>query len=209
MGLYADHLLPRMIDRALRRPAMMAERALATPGLHGRVLEVGFGSGLNLPVYPPEVEHVWALDPAPLGQKLARKRVAAFHGTVEFLPFDRERIPLPDGSADGVLSTWTLCSIPELERALGELRRVLRPEGRFHFLEHGLAPEPRVARWQRRLNPLQKRLAGGCRLDLDVDAALERGGFAIETLERHYAEGPRFASYLYRGIARPGPSNGG
>lgn len=209
MSLYADHILPRLIDRALRRPEMMAERALATPGLHGRVLEIGFGSGLNLPVYPSAVRHVWALDPAPLGRKLARERLAAFHGTVEFLPFDHERIPLPDDSADGVLSTWTLCSIPTLERALCELRRVLRPEGRFHFLEHGLAPEPRVRRWQRWLNPLQKRLAGGCRLDLDVDAALERGGFAIETLERHYGEGPRFASYLYRGVARPVRGNEG
>ena len=201
MGLYQDQVLPRCIDWVLRRKPYMELRRDVTPGLSGRVLEIGFGSGLNLPFYPKEVERVVALDPAELGRRLAEGRIRAFHAPVEFRELNCERYPLETASVDSVLSTWTLCSIPAVGEALAELRRVLRPGGRFQFLEHGVAPEPGVARWQRRLNTVHGLFTGGCRLDVDVPRLLSDAGFEIESIDTFYGTGPRFLAYMYRGVA--------
>lgn len=202
MGLYRDWILPRCIDWALGAPEFAELRREVTPGLAGRVLEIGFGSGRNLPFYPPEVERVLALDPQTAGRRLAAKRLREADVPVEFVELGEDgSYPLADGSVDSVLSTWTLCSIADLARALAEVRRVLVPGGRFHFLEHGRAPDARVARWQRRLNPVQRVVAGGCRLDLDPEPPLRGAGLELTDLESFYARGPRVASYTYRGVA--------
>jgi ubiquinone/menaquinone biosynthesis C-methylase UbiE len=179
MGIYRDHILPRGVNWVLSRPEFLELRRTVTAGLRGKVLEIGFGSGLNLPYYPPEVDRIYAVDPAKLGQKLAARRIEACPIPVEFSDLNAEVLPLETDSMDAVLSTWTLCTIPEVTNALRELRRVLRPGGRFHFLEHGLSPEANVVKWQRRLNPLQRRLAGGCQLDLKIDHLILSVGFEI------------------------------
>jgi SAM-dependent methyltransferase len=202
MGLYRDHILPRMVNLGLAGEEHTRLRARVAAGLSGRVLEVGFGSGLNLPHMPQAVTRVYAVDPATVGRKLARERLAAFHAPVEFIGLDGASLPLPDASVDAVLSTWTLCSIPEPARALAELRRVLVPGGALHFLEHGLAEEPGVVRWQRRLDPLQQFLCGGCRLVLPVDALLREAGLSVEGLQRYFIKGPKPACAMYEGRAR-------
>ncbi|MFQ5988571.1 MAG: class I SAM-dependent methyltransferase [Candidatus Methylomirabilales bacterium] len=201
MGIYRDHILPRGINWVLSRPECLEVRRTVTPGLTGQVLEIGFGSGLNLPYYPPEVDRIYAVDPATLGRKLAAKRIAACPIPVEFIDVNGETLLLETDSMDAVLSTWTLCTIPEVTHALRELRRLLKPGGRLHFLEHGLSPDADVARWQRRLNPLQKRFAAGCQLDLKIDELIRTVGFEIEALENFYMKGLKFSSYMYKGIA--------
>ncbi len=166
------------------------------------MLELGFGAGLNLPHYPSEVERIHAVDPATVGRKLARKRLAACPIPVDFSGLDGQALPLPDDSVDAALSTWTLCTIPDLRAALAEVRRVVRPGGRLHFLEHGLSPDERVARWQRRLNPIQMKLIDGCRLDRPIDAELAGAGLVVEELDNFYMKGPKFAAYMYSGAAR-------
>jgi len=143
-------------------------RARVAAGLDGEVVEVGFGSGLNIAYYPPAVHRVRAVDPATLGRKLAAKRVATSQVPAEVAGLDGQHLPVDSGSVDHVLATWTLCSIPQPERALAEIYRVLRPGGRFHFAEHGRSPDPKVARWQDRLTPIQRRLAGGCHLSRPI-----------------------------------------
>ncbi|MFQ5801592.1 MAG: class I SAM-dependent methyltransferase [Candidatus Methylomirabilales bacterium] len=201
MGIYRDHILPRGINWVLARSECLERRRTVTPGLRGKVLEVGFGSGLNLPYYPPEVDRIYAVDPATLGRKLAARRIAACPIPVEFIDVDGDKLPLETDSMDAVLSTWTLCTIPEVTKALREVRRVLKPGGRLHFLEHGLSPNADVAKWQRRLNPLQRRFAGGCRLDIKIDELIRNIGFEIEGLENFYMKGLRFGSYMYKGLA--------
>jgi ubiquinone/menaquinone biosynthesis C-methylase UbiE len=202
MGLWRDQLLPRLVDLGLRGEEHARLRARVAAGLSGRVLEIGFGSGLNLPHVPRAVTHVRAVDPALVGRRLARERLEAFHAPVEFVGLTGEALPLPDASVDAALSTWTLCTIPDPARALAEIRRVLVPGGALHFVEHGLADEPEVARWQRRLDPLQRRLFGGCRLVLPVDALMGGAGLRVERLQRYYMKGPRFACAMYEGLAR-------
>ncbi len=176
-----------------------------TAGLAGTVVEVGFGSGLNLPVYPPEVHLVYAVEPALTARRLAEERIAASHVHVEHIALRGESIPLEDGSCDGALSTFTLCTIPRVEAALDEIRRVLRPGGRFHFLEHGLSPDASVATWQRRLEPVQKRLADGCHLTRDAAGLVRSAGFEIERVESRYAKGPKPWTWLTEGAAiKPG-----
>ena len=202
MGLYRDCLLPWAIDRALDRAECRELRQRATRGLHGTVLEVGFGSGLNLPHYPGEVRRIFAVDPATFGRRLAARRLAACSKPVEFIGLDGNSIALASDTVQCALSTWTLCTIPGLVGALREIMRVLQPGGSFHFLEHGLSPDDGVARWQRRLDPLQKRLVGGCRLTVPIDDRLAEAGFAVERLETFYMKGPRINSYIYLGVAR-------
>jgi SAM-dependent methyltransferase len=212
MGLWRDHLLPRLVDKGLAGEEHARLRAAATAGLAGRVLEIGFGSGLNLQYLPPEVTRVEAVEPTPAGRKLAAPRIAAARAEVAFAGSDAQAIALPDGCIDAALSTWSLCSVGDARRALGEVRRLLVPGGRFHFVEHGLAPDAGVQRWQRRLEPLQRLLFGGCRLMLPVDALLAEAGFTLERLDTEYIAGPRFSSYVYRGVARAevhGPSDPG
>lgn len=202
MGLYRDHVLPRWVDRIMGAEELRVRRPRCLAGVRGRVLEIGFGSGHNLPFYPPEVNELLALEPSPLSRKLAAKRVAAASFPVTFLGCAAEHIPLEDASMDFVVSTCTLCTIPDVAAALREVRRVLEPGGRLHFLEHGRAPQARLARWQNRLNPIQKLLAGGCHLNRPIDELLQAAGFALDVLEHEFLpKAPRVAGYLYAGRA--------
>lgn len=173
-----------------------------TTGLSGRVVEIGFGSGLNVAAYPHEVEVVYAVEPAEVARRLAEPRIAAGTVSVEHVGLDGQRIPLADDSCDAALSTFTLCTIPDVAAALAELRRVVRPGGRFHFLEHGLSPDQPVATWQRRLEPVQRRLADGCHLTREIAELVEQAGFTIEHTASRYAKGPKPWSWFTEGVAR-------
>ncbi|HUW04446.1 MAG TPA: class I SAM-dependent methyltransferase [Acidimicrobiales bacterium] len=201
MGLYREQVLPRLVDRACGSVELAKWRARVAEGLFGTVLEIGFGSGLNVDVYPAEVELVYAVEPAATARRLAEKRVAGSHVEVEYVGLRGESIPLEDDTCDAALSTFTLCTIPDVEAALGEVRRVLRPGGRFHFLEHGLSPHESIARWQRRIEPVQKRLADGCHLTRDAAELVRAAGFEIERVESRYAAGPKPWSWFTEGVA--------
>ncbi|MGA3218607.1 MAG: class I SAM-dependent methyltransferase [Acidimicrobiales bacterium] len=201
MGLYRDHVLPRLVDRACSSGGLRRWRAEVTSGLAGRVVEIGFGSGLNVEHYPAAVEMVLAVEPAKLARRLAARRAGARAVPVRHIGLDGQAIPLPDASCDAALSTFTLCTVADPAKVLAELRRVLRQEGRLHFLEHGTAPEPSVARWQRRLDPWQRRLADGCHLTRDTLALVGQAGFIVERYEQGYAAGPKPWSYFTMGVA--------
>lgn len=201
MGLYREHVLPRLVDRACGTGELRRWREQVTAGLSGTVVEIGFGSGLNMPAYPPEVHLVYAVEPAATARRLAEQRIAESHVRVEHIALRGESIPLDDASCDGALSTFTLCTIPGVDAALAELRRVLRPGGRFHFLEHGLSPEPTIATWQRRIEPVQKRLADGCHLTRDPAELVSDAGFEIAHVESRYATGPKPWTWMTEGAA--------
>jgi ubiquinone/menaquinone biosynthesis C-methylase UbiE len=201
MGLYREHVLPHLVDATCGTPALHGWRERVTAGLHGDVLEIGFGSGLNAPHYPPAVTTVHAVEPALRARRLAEQRVSATHATVVHVGLDGARIPLADGSCDGALSTFTLCTIPEVEQALAEVRRVLRPGGTFHVLEHGVAPDGVVARAQRWLEPVQKRVADGCHLTRDPVALLEHAGFEVLELDQRYGLSRSPWTYLTLAVA--------
>ena len=201
MGFYGDRVLPRFVDVALGGRAFDEMRARVASGLHGEVLEVGFGSGRNVPHYPPSVSRVRAVDPATHGRTLAAERVAASPIPVEYVGLDGEALPLEDASVDHVLSTWTLCTIPGVERALGEMRRVLRPGGALHFIEHGRAPDPKVARWQDRLTLVQRRMFGGCHLNRRIEELVATAGFEVGRLENFFMRGPKPFGYMFEGVA--------
>ncbi len=202
MGFYEDRVLPRMIDFALGTPAHQKVRSRVVAGLEGVAVEVGFGSGPNVPFYPAGVKSVLAVDPALRGRELAADRLAASPTPVEFAGLDGQKLVFEDASADSALSTWTLCTIPDVELALAELRRVLKPGGRLHFVEHGLSPDPGVARWQQRLNRVQMFCAGGCQLKRQIAKLVEGAGFELEKLDNFYMKGPRAMTYTYEGVAR-------
>ena len=204
MGFYDDHILPRCIDVVLSTPPILRARERVTGRLAGEVLEIGFGSGLNLPYYPAAVTTIHAVDPSATGKKLAQKRVAACSIPIEWSGLDGQALALPDASVDAVLSTFTLCTIPNLPQALAELTRVLRPGGTLHFLEHGRSPEANVAKWQDRITPYYKPFAGGCHLNRAVDESLRNAGFVIEALDNYYLKGPKVGTYLYEGHASRG-----
>lgn len=207
MGFYQEHLLPRLVDRACSVAAMGRWREEVNMGLVGRVVEIGFGSGLNVDHYPPGVEIVLAVEPAATARRLAAKRIAGSATTVEHIGLDGQCIPLDDESCDSALSTFTLCTIADPRMALAELYRVLRPGGRFHFLEHGLSPDPSIASWQRRLDPWQRRLAGGCHLTRDAADLVRGAGFRLDHSKQGYAKGPKPWSWFTLGIAsKPLPS---
>lgn len=201
MGWYEEHVLPRGLAWFMARPEFTEQRSAALAGVSGRVLELGFGAGLNLPCYPDGVTEVLALEPALLNRRLARERIAASPIPVTWVGLRGEEIPLERASVDAVTSTWTMCTIPDVARALAEVRRVLRPGGCLHFLEHGLAPDPRVARWQRRLTPFSRFCGGGCHMDRAIDRLIEAAGFRVRGLEHPRMPGPRVGTYLYRGVA--------
>ncbi len=203
MGFYEDKVLPRIVDVALGSKRLGKLRRRVAAGLEGEVLEVGFGSGRNVPYYPETVTRVQAVDPATLGRRLAEERVAASSVPIEYVGLDGESLPLADASVDHVLTTWTLCTIPDVEQSLREMRRVLRPGGSVHFLEHGRAPDEKVVRWQDRLTPLQRRIAGGCHLNRPIDRLVTDAGFEITSLDRYYVPGPRFFGFMYEGVATP------
>lgn len=202
MGLWERRLLPRLIDACNNSPHAQQVRERMCAGLAGDVLEIGFGSGLNVPYYPAAVRRVLAVDPSDVGWDLAAARVAAGRVPVDRVGLDGQVLPLPDHSVDAALSTWTLCTIPDPAAALAEVRRVLKPGGRLTFVEHGLSPDAGVATWQRRLDPLQRRLVGGCRLTLPVLPLVLDAGFTVERVENEYERGaPRPLGYLYEGTA--------
>jgi ubiquinone/menaquinone biosynthesis C-methylase UbiE len=186
MGIYEEHVLPRIINVACGVKAIREHRERVCEGLGGRMVEVGFGSGLNIPYYPPTISAVVAIEPADTGWKLAGKRIAGTSIPIERAGLDGQSLPLADDSCDVALSTFTLCTIPDVDAALGEIRRVLKPGGSLHFLEHGLAPDEPVRRWQHRIEPVQKRLFGGCHLTRPVAELLTKAGFTITQLDVFY-----------------------
>ena len=186
MGIYDERVLPRIINLACNVKPLRPLRERVCGGLHGQVVEVGFGSGLNIPYYPPEVSGVAAIEPADTGWTLAAKRLAGSGVPIERKGLDGQSLPLADDSADAALSTFTLCTIPDVEAALLEIRRVLKPGGALHFLEHGLAPDESVRRWQHRLEPMQKRLFGGCHLTRPVAELLTKAGFTVTEIDTFY-----------------------
>ena len=193
--------MPRLVDRALDTPEVNARRALVCAGLRGRVLEIGFGSGLNVAYYPAPVTEVLAVEPSDLAWRIAQPRIAESGRPVARAGLNGEQLAVADASIDAVLSTYTLCSIPDVDAALREIRRVLKPDGALHFLEHGLAPQPDVQKWQLRLQPLQSRLAGGCDPARPIDVLIKDSGLKIDNLDLRFGTGPRWVSYLYRGRA--------
>lgn len=202
MGLYAEHVLPRIINVACGASANVEHRKRVCAGLHGTVLEVGFGSGLNVPHYPEAVTEVMAVEPADLGWKLASKRRLASRTTVRRVGLDGQALPLDDDACDTALSTWTLCTIPDVATALQEIRRVLKPGGTLHFVEHGLAPDPDVQRTQQRLEPIQKRIAGGCHLTRPIVDLITDAGFTIQELDVFYQDkAPKFLTAESLGVA--------
>ncbi len=203
MGFYEERILPRGINWTLCWPRFSKLRQQYLKDVGGKVLEVGFGTGLNLPHYTSRVTHLYALDPSKLGRRLAEKRIRRVSFPVEFVDLQDGRFILPDQSVDAVVSTWTLCTIPDPIFALQEIRRVLRPGGKFYFLEHGLSPDRGIARLQNLWNPIQKWCAGGCHVNREIDRLILDSGFKILGYKRFYMKGPKILSYMYGGAASP------
>ena len=201
IGFYEEQILPRFVDVALGGRQFARLRARVAAQLDGEVLEVGFGSGRNVPYYPPSVKRVQAVDPAVVGRNLAARRIAATPVPVEYIGLDGQLLPLEDGTIDHVLTTWTLCTIPDVHAALVEIRRVLRLGGALHFLEHGRSPQRNVARWQDQLTPLQRRIAGGCHLNRPIDQILPDSGLVVNQLDNYYLKGPKVLGYMFEGVA--------
>ncbi|MDQ1431713.1 MAG: hypothetical protein QOF40_2315 [Actinomycetota bacterium] len=204
MPFWTDEVVPRFTDKMLANRDVAGHRQRVIEGLRGEVVEIGFGSGLNVPHYPTDVTTVFAIDPSLVGRKLSAERVAASSVPIRFVGLDGESLPLGDASVDAALSTFTLCTIPDAARALREVHRVLRPGGQFHFLEHGLCPDAGIARWQYRLTPIQQRVAGGCTLDRPIEGLIRDVGFDITELHHDQLAGPGFMkpwAYLYEGTA--------
>jgi ubiquinone/menaquinone biosynthesis C-methylase UbiE len=202
MGFYDDRILPHVINVVMNTKQTRATRRRLCADLSGDVLEIGFGTGHNLPFIPSAVTHLYAVEPSGVGVRLARARIDASSVPVEVVGLDGQRLPLADSSVDAALSTWTLCTIPDAVAAVREVRRVLRPGGRLHFVEHGAAPDPAVRRWQDRLNGVQNKIAGGCNLNRDIRTIVEAGGLRVERLDTYYGEGePKIFGWLSEGCA--------
>jgi ubiquinone/menaquinone biosynthesis C-methylase UbiE len=202
VGFYQDQIVPLLINWSMRQKNLAAYRNRVVPAAEGRVLEIGIGSGLNLPFYSRNVTRVIGLEPSPRLLAIARRVERTGNGSVEFIEGSAEAIPLKDASVDTVVTTWTLCSIPDALRALRDMRRVLRPGGRLLFVEHGLAPDPNVIWWQDRLTPVWKRLGGGCHLNRAIGTLIEGAGFQFDRLRTGYMRGPKPMTFMYEGSAR-------
>jgi ubiquinone/menaquinone biosynthesis C-methylase UbiE len=201
MGLYERWVVPRLLELAMRNRLLDRYRHQTIETARGLVLEVGVGSGLNLPLYGPAVTRVVGLDPSPELLRLASKRAADVVIPVSLLRASAEHLPLADAAFDTIVMTWTLCSIPNPMAALTEMRRVLRPGGRLIFVEHGLSPETRIARWQHRLTPYWKQISGGCHLDRKTDDLIRAAGFQVDAVETGYMTGPKPWTFMYQGSA--------
>lgn len=202
MGLYRDHVLPRLQDKLMNTKVTRATRERVCSRLRGDVVEIGFGTGLNARYYPGEVSKILAIEPSRVCMRIAEPRIAESSTHVELAGLTGERLDLPSEEFDAVLSTWTLCTIPDMDAALAEVRRVLKPGGSFHFVEHGHSPDAGVARWQRRIEPVSKPLFGGCHLTRRIPESIEQAGFVLDDLDTYYAKGdPKPFGYTFEGRA--------
>ena len=202
MGFYGDRVLPHVINMVMNTKQTRTIRERVCAELKGEVLEIGFGTGHNLPFLPADVTRLLAVEPSSRSVELARERIASSPIEVEVVGLDGQRLPVEDESVDAVLCTWSLCTIPDAVAAVRESRRVLRPGGLFHFIEHGAALDSKVRRWQDRLNPIQNRIGGGCNLNRDIAGIIEAGGLSITKLDRYYNAGePKAFGAMYEGIA--------
>ncbi len=203
MGFYRERVFPRVINVACNTKETRRIRAAVCEPLAGDVLEIGFGTGLNLPHLGPAVTRLLAVDPMRTAPQLAADRLKETHVDVDFVGLDGQRLDLPDDSVDAAVSTWTLCSIPDAVAAVREIARVLRPGGEFRFAEHGRSPDTKVEAWQNRLNPLQRRIACGCNLNRDIPAIIEAGGMTVTELDTFYVKGdPKILGWTYQGAAK-------
>jgi ubiquinone/menaquinone biosynthesis C-methylase UbiE len=202
VSLYADHIFPRLMDRVMRTPRFQEQRQEALSQVFGKVLEIGFGTGLNLPHYPNTVTWLTAIEPGHLLAKRVAERSVNLAMPLEIFRYRAEMLPWEDQRFDCAVSTWTLCTIRDPLRALSEIRRVLKAGGKFIFLEHGQSDDPKVARWQNILTPFQRLLACGCHLNRQIDRLIEEAGFTVDRLDRFVMEGvPRPGADMYRGVA--------
>ena len=202
MGLYSRYIFPRLMDATLSSEQIQGLRKSVLANVRGDVFEIGFGTGLNLPHYPPNVKRITTVDPNVGARRLAERRIAESTIEVVHRTLSGESLPLENDSFDSVVCTFTLCSIRDVDRALVEMRRILKPVARLHFLEHGLSDDPRVQWWQHKLTPLQRRIGDGCHLDRNASAIIQRNGFRIERLDNFYlTKTPKFGGYIYRGVA--------
>jgi len=202
MSFYRERILPHLIQMSMNQSHFEPYRRRVAGAARGRVLEIGVGSGLNLPLYPPDATIV-GLDPSTKLLSMARAVAARHARSIELIEGTAESIPLPDHSVDTIVTTWTMCSIPNLPAALSEARRVLKADGRLLFAEHGRSPEANVERWQNRLTPLWKRIGGGCHLNRSIDAVITDAGFRIASLHTGYMKGPKPMTFMYEGEASP------
>jgi len=200
MGLYARYVWPRILDFVMSDKTVAKERSKVIPAAKDTVLEVGIGSGLNLPFYRAEVKQLYGVDPSAGLLEMARERARQVPFPVELREHSAERLPFADESMDTVVVTWALCSIPEPERALREMKRVLKREGQLLFVEHGRSADPGVERWQNRLNPIWRRVSGGCNMNRKIDELVTGAGFKLAELQTMYLPGPRLMTYTYRGV---------
>ena len=202
MNIYEKYLLPRIVNFACGLKPMMKQREKVVPLAEGRVLEIGIGSGLNLPFYTQgKVKHLWGLDPSQETWALAHDKLGIFDFDIDFIEASAEDIPLESCSADTILVTYTICTIPDVFSALKEARRVLKSGGSLLFCEHGLAPDESVQRWQNRMNPLWTKIGGGCNLNRPIPELIEQAGFRIRSMDTMYIPGWKPASFNYWGVA--------
>lgn len=202
MSIYDKYVLPRLVHLTCSQNPTMRQRKKVVPLATGRVLEIGIGSGLNIPFYDAKkVEHLWGLDPSAEMWAIAQKTAEKHHLDAEFIQSSAESIPLENNSADTVLMTFTMCTIPDVHQALDEVKRVLKPNGRLIFCEHGKAPDKSVERWQNRINPIWRALAGGCNLNRPIDTLLEQSGFTLTDIQTMYLPGWKPGSFNYWGTA--------
>jgi ubiquinone/menaquinone biosynthesis C-methylase UbiE len=205
VSLYSDYILPHFINLSMRKGDLTPYRERVISRAEGRVLEIGIGSGHNLQLYGKSVEELLGLEPSPQLMSMAQRESVRCRRTLTLIAGSAEAIPMEDHYVDTVVTTWTLCSIPRARDALTEMRRVLRPGGQLLFVEHGLAPEAAVQRWQERLTPMWKRIGGGCHLNRPIRTLIESAGFSIADLNTGYMRGPRPLTYMYEGRATPAP----
>ena len=205
MSLYGKYILPKLLNGCCSNPPMVYQRKKVVPLAEGDVLEVGIGSGLNLPFYDKaKINKLWGLDPSEELNKMAAEVAKEEKMEVDFIISGAEEIPLPDNKVDTVILTYTMCTIPDVDLANEEIKRVLKPEGKLIFCEHGIAPDENIYKWQKRINPIWKRIAGGCNLHRNIPEIIENSGFNIKEIETMYLPStPKFAGYNYWGFAKP------